>query len=126
MDWVTGLVPGGKENFKDFLVIVNRYSKGLRCLPLIGTQNSNQNFGPTSMTFLEIRLAFSTAYHPNKDGLAERMIQKMEDIIRRFFAYGMEYYDHKGYTHDRVTLLPQSNFLTTPASTLPQLNHPHW
>ncbi|MBW0485407.1 hypothetical protein O181_025122 [Austropuccinia psidii MF-1] len=34
------------------------------------------------------------------------MIQKMEDIIRRFCAYGMEYKDHEGNTHDGVTLLP--------------------
>ncbi|MBW0547069.1 hypothetical protein O181_086784 [Austropuccinia psidii MF-1] len=49
---------------------------------------------------------FSTAYHPQTDGLAERMIQTMEDILRRFCAYGMEYKDHEGYTHDWVTLLP--------------------
>ncbi|MBW0548827.1 hypothetical protein O181_088542 [Austropuccinia psidii MF-1] len=41
-----------------------------------------------------------------KDGLAERMIQTMEDILRRFCAYGMEYEDHEGYSHDWVTLLP--------------------
>ncbi|MBW0522550.1 hypothetical protein O181_062265 [Austropuccinia psidii MF-1] len=28
--------------------------------------------------------AFSIAYHPQTDGLAERMIQTMEDIFRRF------------------------------------------
>ncbi|MBW0518613.1 hypothetical protein O181_058328 [Austropuccinia psidii MF-1] len=33
MDWVTGPVPGGKENFNSCLVIVHRYSKGVRCLP---------------------------------------------------------------------------------------------
>ncbi|MBW0485396.1 hypothetical protein O181_025111 [Austropuccinia psidii MF-1] len=33
MDWVTGLVPGGKESFNAFLAIAYRYSKGLRCLP---------------------------------------------------------------------------------------------
>ncbi|MBW0479003.1 hypothetical protein O181_018718 [Austropuccinia psidii MF-1] len=33
MDWVTGLVPGGKESFNFFLVIVHRYSKSVRCLP---------------------------------------------------------------------------------------------
>ncbi|MBW0517319.1 hypothetical protein O181_057034 [Austropuccinia psidii MF-1] len=33
MDWVTGLVPGGKENFIACLVIVDRYSKSVRCLP---------------------------------------------------------------------------------------------
>ncbi|MBW0577532.1 hypothetical protein O181_117247 [Austropuccinia psidii MF-1] len=34
------------------------------------------------------------------------MIQTMEDMLRRFCAYGMEYKDHEGYTHDWVTLLP--------------------
>ncbi|MBW0564463.1 hypothetical protein O181_104178 [Austropuccinia psidii MF-1] len=33
MDWVTGLVPGVKENINDFLVIVDRYSKIITCLP---------------------------------------------------------------------------------------------
>ncbi|MBW0499145.1 hypothetical protein O181_038860 [Austropuccinia psidii MF-1] len=33
MDWVTGLVPGGKESFNTCLVIVDRYSRSLRCLP---------------------------------------------------------------------------------------------
>ncbi|MBW0536490.1 hypothetical protein O181_076205 [Austropuccinia psidii MF-1] len=33
MDWVTGLVPGGKENFNSCLVIVDSYSKSVRCLP---------------------------------------------------------------------------------------------
>ncbi|MBW0467142.1 hypothetical protein O181_006857 [Austropuccinia psidii MF-1] len=48
----------------------------------------------------------STAYHSQTDGLAEGMIQTMEDILRRFCAYGMEYKDHEGYTPDWVTLLP--------------------
>ncbi|MBW0508903.1 hypothetical protein O181_048618 [Austropuccinia psidii MF-1] len=33
MDWVTGLVPGGKENFNACLVIVDRYNKSVRFLP---------------------------------------------------------------------------------------------
>ncbi|MBW0497814.1 hypothetical protein O181_037529 [Austropuccinia psidii MF-1] len=33
MDWVTGLVPGGKENFNACLIIVDRFSKSMRCLP---------------------------------------------------------------------------------------------
>ncbi|MBW0495624.1 hypothetical protein O181_035339 [Austropuccinia psidii MF-1] len=33
MGWVTGLVPGGKESFNTCLVIVDRYSKSVRCLP---------------------------------------------------------------------------------------------
>ncbi|MBW0470758.1 hypothetical protein O181_010473 [Austropuccinia psidii MF-1] len=55
---------------------------------------------------LGTKIAFSTAYHPQTDGLAERMIQTMEDILRRFSAYGMKYKDHEGYTHDCVSLLP--------------------
>ncbi|MBW0567141.1 hypothetical protein O181_106856 [Austropuccinia psidii MF-1] len=52
-----------------------------------------------------MKLAFYTAYHLQTDGLAERMIQKMEDIIRRFHSYAMEYKDHERYTHYWVTLL---------------------
>ncbi|MBW0472651.1 hypothetical protein O181_012366 [Austropuccinia psidii MF-1] len=55
---------------------------------------------------LGTKLSFSSAYHPRADGLAERMIQTMEDILQRFCSYGMEYRDHEGYTHDWVTLLP--------------------
>ncbi|MBW0540815.1 hypothetical protein O181_080530 [Austropuccinia psidii MF-1] len=55
---------------------------------------------------LGTKLAFSTDYHPQTDGLADRMIQTMDNILRRFFGYGMEYKDHEGHTHDWVTLLP--------------------
>ncbi|MBW0524578.1 hypothetical protein O181_064293 [Austropuccinia psidii MF-1] len=36
------------------------------------------------------------------------MIQKMEDIIRIFSAYGMEYKSNEGDTHEWVTLLPEA------------------
>jgi hypothetical protein len=55
---------------------------------------------------LETKLAFSTAYHPQTDGLAERMIQTLEDMVRRFCAYGLEFKDNDGYTHEWVSLLP--------------------
>ncbi|MBW0506343.1 hypothetical protein O181_046058 [Austropuccinia psidii MF-1] len=53
-----------------------------------------------------IKLSFSTAYHPQTDGLAERMIQTLEDIIRRFCAYGLEFKDFDDFTHDWCTLIP--------------------
>ncbi|MBW0484801.1 hypothetical protein O181_024516 [Austropuccinia psidii MF-1] len=33
MEGVTGLVPGGKENFNAFLIIVDRFSQSMRFLP---------------------------------------------------------------------------------------------
>ncbi|MBW0503692.1 hypothetical protein O181_043407 [Austropuccinia psidii MF-1] len=135
MDWVTGLVPGGKENFNACLIIVDRFSKSVRCLPChkehtaMGTALLFWNkiistcgvpkiisidrdpkftsaFWTNLSDMLGTKIAFSTAYHPQTDGPAERMIQTMEDILRRFCAYGMEYKHHEGYTHDCVTLLP--------------------
>ena len=51
-------------------------------------------------------LAFSTAYHPQTDGLAERMIQTLEDMLRRFCSFGLEYKNSDGYFHDWESLLP--------------------
>ncbi|MBW0484972.1 hypothetical protein O181_024687 [Austropuccinia psidii MF-1] len=135
MDWVTGLVPGDKENFNACLFIVDRYSKSVKFLPchkeytamdtdLVFWNNTISTCGVPNIIIsdrdqeftLELwtnlydmlgkKLAFSTSYHPHTDGLAERMIQTMEDIIRRICAYGMEYKDHEEYTNDLVTLLP--------------------
>ncbi|MBW0521310.1 hypothetical protein O181_061025 [Austropuccinia psidii MF-1] len=129
MDWLTGLAPGGKENFNSCLIIVDRFSKSMRCLPchkedkamdtdllfwnnIISTcgvpksifsdreKNFTSEFWTNLYDILGTKLAFSKSYHLKTDGLAERMIQTMEDILRRFCAYGMEYKDHEGYTHD--------------------------
>ncbi|MBW0473085.1 hypothetical protein O181_012800 [Austropuccinia psidii MF-1] len=118
MDWVTGLVPGGKENYNACLIIVDRFRKSMRCLPfykddtamdtaLLFWNNIISTCGVPKVIIsdrdpkftsevwanlyymLGIKLAFSTDYHPQTDGLAERMIQTMEDILRRFCAYGM-------------------------------------
>ncbi|MBW0514518.1 hypothetical protein O181_054233 [Austropuccinia psidii MF-1] len=56
--------------------------------------------------FFGTKLSFFTAYHPQTDGLAERMIQTLEDMIRRFCAYGLELKDSDGFTHDWCTLIP--------------------
>ncbi|MBW0471299.1 hypothetical protein O181_011014 [Austropuccinia psidii MF-1] len=109
MDWVTGPVPGGKENYNDCLILFDsdrdpKFTSELwtNLYDMVGT-----------------KLAFSTAYHPQTDGLAERMIHTMEEILRRFCAYGIEYKHHEEYTHDWITLLPavQLSYNTSRHST---------
>ncbi|MBW0535836.1 hypothetical protein O181_075551 [Austropuccinia psidii MF-1] len=54
-------------------------------VPKIIISDRNPKFTSEFLTnlydMLGPKLAFSTAYHPQTDGLAERMIQTMEDII---------------------------------------------
>ncbi|MBW0468479.1 hypothetical protein O181_008194 [Austropuccinia psidii MF-1] len=102
MDWVTGIVTGGKENFNDCLIIVDRFSKSVSDRDPKFTSEFWTNF----YDMLGTTLAFSTACRPQTDGLAERITQTMEEILKIFCAYGMEYKEHEGYTHDWVTLLP--------------------
>ncbi|MBW0489859.1 hypothetical protein O181_029574 [Austropuccinia psidii MF-1] len=135
MDWVTGLVPGGKENFNFCLVIADRYRKSVRFLPchnedtaidtallfwnnMIATcglpkiiiSDSDPKLTSEFWTYLYdmlgTKIAFYTAYHPQKDGISERMIQKMDDIIRRCCVHAMEYKNYEGYAYDWVKLLP--------------------
>ncbi|MBW0582256.1 hypothetical protein O181_121971 [Austropuccinia psidii MF-1] len=54
---------------------------------------------------LGTKLSFSTAYNPQTDGLAERMIQTLKDMIRRFCAYGLKIKYPDGFTHDWFTLI---------------------
>ncbi|MBW0483289.1 hypothetical protein O181_023004 [Austropuccinia psidii MF-1] len=119
MGWVTGLVPGGRENLNDFLIIVDRFSESVRFItchkedtamdtalllwnniistcggPKIIISHKDPKFTSESWTnlydMLGTKLELSGAYHSQTDGLAERMmIQTMEDIIRRFCAYVM-------------------------------------
>ncbi|MBW0473884.1 hypothetical protein O181_013599 [Austropuccinia psidii MF-1] len=52
------------------------------------------------------KFSFSIAYHPETDVLAERMIQTLEDMVRRFCSYGIELKDCDGFTHSWCTILP--------------------
>ncbi|MBW0535818.1 hypothetical protein O181_075533 [Austropuccinia psidii MF-1] len=74
---------------------------------VIETQNSLQIYGVIYISFWGKKLSFSTAYHPQTDGLAERMIQALDDIIRRLCAYGLEFKDSDGFTHDWFTLITE-------------------
>ncbi|MBW0542724.1 hypothetical protein O181_082439 [Austropuccinia psidii MF-1] len=55
---------------------------------------------------LGTKLSFSTPYHPQTDGLAERMVQTLEDIIRRSCAYGLDFKYSDGVTHNWYILIP--------------------
>ncbi|MBW0504347.1 hypothetical protein O181_044062 [Austropuccinia psidii MF-1] len=118
MDWVTALPPGGDRSFNAFLVLFERYSKTTMFLPFhrdniaIDTDMmiwnrvicntgqlqsiiSDRDPKSTSALWKNLHclvgsnLSFSTAYHPQTDGLAERMIQTFEEMIRRFCTYGL-------------------------------------
>ncbi|MBW0537265.1 hypothetical protein O181_076980 [Austropuccinia psidii MF-1] len=52
------------------------------------------------------KLSFSKSYHPQTDGLDERMIQTLEDMVRRICAYDLKFQYCDGFTHDWFTLLP--------------------
>ncbi|MBW0558966.1 hypothetical protein O181_098681 [Austropuccinia psidii MF-1] len=135
MDWVTALPPSGDKSYNACLVIVDRYSKTPIFLPchkddtamdtalllwsrvishtgLFKNIISDRDPKFTSALWTNLhrlfgtKLSFSTAYHPQTDGLAERMIQTLEDMIRRFCAYGLEFKDSDGFTHDWCTLIP--------------------
>ncbi|MBW0574202.1 hypothetical protein O181_113917 [Austropuccinia psidii MF-1] len=58
--------------------------------------------------FFGTKLSFSTEYHPQTDGLSERMIQALEEMIRIFCAYRLEFNDSDGFPHDWCTLIPAS------------------
>jgi hypothetical protein len=135
MDFVTGLPPGGSYSYNSVLVIVDRFSKRAKFIPnhkddtamevamlfwnrlmadvgipkiIISDRDPKftSEFWRNLHDMLGTKLAFSTAYHPQTDGLAERMIQTLEDMLRRFCSFGFEFKNHDGYTHDWVSLLP--------------------
>ncbi|MBW0557801.1 hypothetical protein O181_097516 [Austropuccinia psidii MF-1] len=135
MDRVTALPPGGDKSYNSCLVIVDRYSKTPIFLPchkddtamdtalLIWDRVISHNglfkniisdrdpkFTSALWTNLQkilgTKISFSTAYHPQTYGLVERMIQTLEDMIRRFCAYDLEFKDSYGFTHDWCTLIP--------------------
>ncbi|MBW0502580.1 hypothetical protein O181_042295 [Austropuccinia psidii MF-1] len=135
MDWVTASPPGGDRSYNAHLVLVERYRKTPMLLPchkddtamdtaimiwikvishtgLLQNIISDRDPKFTSALWTNLhnlfgtKLSFSTAYHPQTYGLAERMIQTLEDMIRRFCAHALELKDSDGFTHDWCTLIP--------------------
>ncbi|MBW0584229.1 hypothetical protein O181_123944 [Austropuccinia psidii MF-1] len=135
MDWVTGLPPGGDRSYNACLVSLDIFSKTPTFLPchkddtdmntalLIWNRvvswtgiftniisDRDPKFTSALWTNLHqlfgTKLSFSTSYHPQTDGLAERVIQALEHMVRRFCAYGLEFKDCDGFTHDWCNLFP--------------------
>ncbi|MBW0524040.1 hypothetical protein O181_063755 [Austropuccinia psidii MF-1] len=128
MDWVTESPPGGDRSYNACLVLIDGYSKTPISLPchkddtamdtaimicdkyishtgLFQNIISDKDPKFTSALWTNLhslfgtKLSFSTAYHPQTDGLAEIRIQKLEDTIRIFCSYGLEFKDSDGFTH---------------------------
>ncbi|MBW0536109.1 hypothetical protein O181_075824 [Austropuccinia psidii MF-1] len=105
MDWVTDLPPGGNRSYNACLVIVDRFSKTPIFFPchkddtalLIWNRvvswtgiftniisDRDPKFTSALWTNLHqlfvTKMSFSTACHPQIDGLAECMLQSLEDM----------------------------------------------
>ncbi|MBW0518983.1 hypothetical protein O181_058698 [Austropuccinia psidii MF-1] len=129
MDWVTALPPSGDRSYNACLVIVERYSKTPMLLPshkddttmdtaqiiwnrAISHTGSFKNIisdrdhklkselWTNLHRFCGTNLSFSTEYLPQNDGLAERTIQTLEYMIKRFCAYGLEFKYSDGFTQN--------------------------
>ncbi|MBW0528630.1 hypothetical protein O181_068345 [Austropuccinia psidii MF-1] len=134
MDWITALPPGGDRSYNACLVLAERYRKTpmfLSChkddtamdtavmiwnkvinhTDLFQNIISDRDPKFTSELWKNLhnlfgtKLSSSTAYQPQTDSLAERMILTLEDMIRRLCAYGLEIKDSDGFTHDLCTLI---------------------
>ncbi|MBW0582862.1 hypothetical protein O181_122577 [Austropuccinia psidii MF-1] len=135
MDWVTALPPGGDRSYNACLILVDRYRKTPMFLPchkddtametaimiwnkaishtgLFQNITSDRDLKFTSALWTNrhnlfvTKLSFSKPYHPQTDGLAEIMIHTLEDMIRRFCDYGLEFKDSDGFTHYWCKLIP--------------------
>ncbi|MBW0578782.1 hypothetical protein O181_118497 [Austropuccinia psidii MF-1] len=110
MDWVTELPSSGDRSYNYCLIIVDRYRKTPILLPFHEDETAmdtalllwNRPISHTGLfkniiserdprltsavwtnlhRFFGTKLSFSPAYHPDANGLAERMIQTLEDMI---------------------------------------------
>ncbi|MBW0580251.1 hypothetical protein O181_119966 [Austropuccinia psidii MF-1] len=128
MDLVTALPQRGDRSYNACLGLVDRYSKTPMLLPchkddtamdtarmiwnkLISHTGLFQNiisdrdpkFTSELWTNLHnlfgTKLSLSTAYHPQTDGLAERMIQTLGEMIRRSCACALGFNNSDGFNH---------------------------
>ncbi|MBW0522118.1 hypothetical protein O181_061833 [Austropuccinia psidii MF-1] len=133
MDWVTALLQSGDRSYNSFLVIFDRYRKTaifLLChkdytamdkallwnrvlshTGLFKNITSDRDTKLTSALWTNLQRLFGTkssqfiAYHSQTDRLPEKLFQTLEDMIRRFFAYGLELKYSGGFAHEWCTLI---------------------
>ncbi|MBW0505985.1 hypothetical protein O181_045700 [Austropuccinia psidii MF-1] len=116
MDWVTALPPGGGRSYNSCLVLVNRYRKTPMFLPCHKDDTAmdtaimiwNKVICHTGLfqNIISDRDAkFTSALWKNLHNV-RKIIQTLEDMTRRFFAYVLEFKDSDGFTHYWCTLIP--------------------
>ncbi|MBW0529856.1 hypothetical protein O181_069571 [Austropuccinia psidii MF-1] len=134
MDWLTSLSPGGEKFYNKCLFIVDRYRKTQIFFPCHNNDTAmdtallifnriishnglfrnilsdrDSKFKSALWTnlhaILGTKLSFSATYHPQADRLEERMIQTLEELIRRFCGYSFELKYSYGFTHDWLKLI---------------------
>ncbi|MBW0508005.1 hypothetical protein O181_047720 [Austropuccinia psidii MF-1] len=115
---VAGLPQGGDRSYNSCLEIIDSFSKTPIFLPchkdntamdtalvicnrvvswtgIFTNIISNRDPKFTSALWKDLHqlfgttLSFSKAYHPQTDGLAERMMQNLEDMVKLFLPYGL-------------------------------------
>ena len=129
---VTGLPTAGHMSYNYILVVVCRLTKKVKFLPVHKEIDSKgvafvwwtymlneaglplaiisdrdpkftAEFWKSLMNIMGCSLKLSTAHHPETDALAERSIQTLESIIRRYCAFGLTHTDSEGFEPDWVT-----------------------
>ncbi|MBW0562256.1 hypothetical protein O181_101971 [Austropuccinia psidii MF-1] len=152
MDWIIALPPGGEKSYNACLLILDRYSKTPIFLTFHKDDTAMDNLliwnrviSHTGLfksiiidrdprftsalwknlhKLLGTKLSFLTAYHHQTDGLSERSIQTLDDMIGRFCAYGLELkysdgfamigvhlYQHWNWPRRLLSILQQAKFL---------------
>ncbi|GEM09729.1 retrotransposon polyprotein [Rhodotorula toruloides] len=139
MDFVGPFSKGGTAQYDAVLVVTDRYSRRCRLIPTFTDADARQTaslfytyvlndvgvplgiisdrdklftseFWKCLAQLCGYKLQLSTSYHPQTDGLAERYIRTLEDVLRRFVAFEPVWTDEGGFTHDWTELLPGLEF----------------
>ncbi|KAE8237440.1 hypothetical protein A4X06_0g9228 [Tilletia controversa] len=145
MDFITGL-PRTERGFDSILVVADKYTRFAlflpnhttdtaekvaslfleRVFPVTGLPKSiisdrdvkfTSKFWSTLMASLDVKLRMSTAYHPQTDGLVERLNGQLETMLRHYVAIDQHDWDSKlpalsmAYNNQKQESTTQSPYL---------------